>query len=73
MCLPYKSFENNVERGEIARHEQLSFSSVFSTRIEIVLLFSSNLKSSSAKYFSLKESEICRLGKSQNIGTERGS
>ena len=40
-----------------------SFSTVFSTRLEIFLLFSSNLKLSSAKSFSLEESKICRLGK----------
>ena len=39
------------------------FLTVFSTLLEDLLPFSSNLKSSSATSFSLEESEICRLGK----------
>ena len=38
------------------------FPAVFSTRLEIVLPFSSNLKLLSANSFSLEESKICRLG-----------
>ena len=37
---------------------------LFSTLLEDLLPFSSNLKLSSAKSFSLEESEICHLGKS---------
>ena len=64
-CLQYKSFENTVGKGEIARNEQfLFFPTVFSTLLEDFLPFSSNLKLLSANSFSLGESEICRLGKS---------
>ena len=63
-CLQYKSFENTVGKGEIARKEQfLLFPLVFSTRLKNFLPFSSNLKLSSANSFSSKESKICRLGK----------
>ena len=48
----YKSFENNVGKGENARDENL----------ENFMPFSSNLKLSSANFLSLEESEICRLG-----------
>ena len=41
-CLLYKSFENTVEKGEIAYNEQfLLFSSLFSTYLENLLPFSS--------------------------------
>ena len=53
-CLEYKSFENE---------QFLLFSTVFSTRLEIFLPFSSNLKLLSANSSSLEESKICRLGK----------
>ena len=36
---------------------------MFSTHLENLLPFSSKLKLSSAKSFSLEESKICRLGK----------
>ena len=39
------------------------FPTVFSTRLENLLTFSSSLKLSSANTLSLKESKICRLGK----------
>ena len=39
------------------------FLTVFSTCLEIILPFSSNLKLSSANSFNLEESKICRLGK----------
>ena len=59
----YKSFENTVGKGEIARDEQfLLFPTVFSTLLENFLPFSSNSKLSSANSFNLKESKICRLG-----------
>ena len=42
--LKHKSFENTVEKGEIARNEQfLLFPTVFSTHLENLLPFSSNL------------------------------
>ena len=40
-----------------------SFSTVFSTHLENILSLSTNLKLSSASSFTLKESNICRLGK----------
>ena len=51
-----KPFENTVGKGAIS-----PFSTVFSTRSDTFLPFSSNLKLSSANSFSLEESEICRL------------
>ena len=63
-CLQDNSFENTEGKGEIARNEQfLLFPSVFSTYLESFLPFSTNLKLSSAKSFSLDEPKICRLGK----------
>ena len=56
-----KPFENTLGKGEIARNEQFLLLSVFSTGLNNFLLFSSNLKLSSAKSFNLKESEICHL------------
>ena len=48
-CLQYKTFENTVEKGEIARNGQfLLFPKVFSTFLEDFPAFSSNLKLSSA-------------------------
>ena len=43
------------------------FPTVFSTLLENFLLFSSNSKLSSAKSFSLEESNICRLGKGYGL------
>ena len=44
MCLQYKSFENTVGKGEIARNEQfLLFPTVFSSLLENFLPFSSTL------------------------------
>ena len=56
-CLQYKSYENTVGKGEVARP------AVFSTHLESFLPFSSNLKLSSANSFSLEESKICHLEK----------
>ena len=65
MCLQYKSFENTVGKGEIARNEQfLLFPTVFSTCLEYFLPSLSNLKLSCAYSFIFEECEICRLGKS---------
>ena len=62
-CLQYKSFENTVGKGEIARNEQfLLFPQCFSTHLESFLPFFSNLKLLSAISFSMEESKICRLG-----------
>ena len=55
-CLQYKSFENTVGKGEIARN------SVFYPSGELSAIFI-DLKLSSAKYVSLEESKICRYGK----------
>ena len=64
MCQQYKSYENTVGKGEIARNEQLLHFPVFSTPLKNFLPFSSNLKLLSANSFSLEESKICCLGKS---------
>ena len=61
-CLQYKSFENTVGKGEIARNEQFLLFPVFSTLFESSLPFSSNLKLSSGNNFRLEESKICCLG-----------
>ena len=60
--LQYRSFENTVGKGKIARSKQfLLFSqSRYSTFFHH---FHSNLKFSSASSLNLKESEICGLGK----------
>ena len=55
MCLLYKSFENTVGKGEIACKEQSPLA-VFSTLLENISPFSSNLKLSSANSVSLEES-----------------
>ena len=52
-CLQYKSFENNVGKGEIANSEQYLLCPVFSTHLENLLQFS----------FNLEESKICHLEK----------
>ena len=57
-------FENTLGKGEIARNEQfLLFPTVFSTRLENLPPYSSNLKLSPVNSFSLEVSQICRLGK----------
>ena len=65
-CLQHKSFENTVGKEEIAISP---IPSLFSTCLDKFLPFSSNLKMSSANYFSLEEHEICRLGKGQPFTT----
>ena len=60
MCLQYKYFENTMGKGEIAISP---FPKVFSTQLESLLLFLSNLKLSSANSFSLEEPKICHMGK----------
>ena len=60
-CLQYKSFENTVGKGEIARNEQfLLFPLCF---LPIWGAFCYFLKLSPANFFSLEESKICHLGK----------
>ena len=59
-CLPYKSSENTVGKGERAISP---FPTVFSTRLENFLPFSSNLKLPSANFFRLEGFKICCLGK----------
>ena len=54
--------ENTAGKGEIAHYEQFVLF-VFSTRLANFQPFSSSLKLSSAKSFSLEESKICHLGK----------
>ena len=53
-----KPFENTRGKGEIAIS---TFPTVFSTRLDNFLPFSSNLKLSSANSFSSEESKICHL------------
>ena len=68
-AVQFKSFENTVGKGEIARNEQFllfsfsPFPTAFSTCLKNFLPFSSNFELSSANTFSLEESKICRLGK----------
>ena len=63
-CLLYKSFENTVGKGEIARHEQfLLFPSVFSTHLDNFLRFSPSLETSSVNSYSLEESLNLTFGK----------
>ena len=62
MCLQYKSFENTVGKGEIARDEQcLLFPQSFYTCLENFLPFFIEFKTVVCKLFSLEESKICRL------------
>ena len=61
MPLGDKPFENTVGKGEIALNEQFLLYPVFSTRLENFLVFSSNLKLSSADCFNLDQSKICRM------------
>ena len=66
MYLQYKSFENTLSKGEIARYKQISsFPTVFSffTCFVNFLPFSSNFKLSYANSFSLEEYKISYLGK----------
>ena len=62
-CLHYKSFENTVGQGKIARNEQFLLFPVFSTCLENFLPFQLNLKLSTAISFRLEESKIFCLGK----------
>ena len=61
----YKSFENTVRKGEIARNEQFHLypPTVFFNDLENSLPFSSHLKLSSANSLNSEESKICCLGK----------
>ena len=57
------SFENTEGKGEIARNEQfLLFPLCFLSILENFLPYSSNLKLSSTKSFSLEESKILSFG-----------
>ena len=56
------SFENTRGKEEIAHNKQFLFFSVFFTRWENFLPFSSYLKLLSATSLSLEESKISRLG-----------
>ena len=62
-CLQYKSFENTVGKGKIARNEQFVLFPVFSILQDKILPFLTTLQLSSAKSFSLEESKICHLRK----------
>ena len=63
-CLQYKSFENTVGKGEIARNEQfLLFPQCFLSVWITFCHFHYNLLLSSANSSSLEESKICRLEK----------
>ena len=54
-CLQYKSFTNTVGKGEIARNI------LFSTHLEKILSYSTNLKVSSANSFSLEQFKAFRM------------
>ena len=62
LLLSKKPFENIVRKGENAGNQAISpFPTVFSTRLDNFLPFSSNLKLLSANSFILEEPKICRL------------
>ena len=64
MCLQYKSFENTVRKGEIARNEQfLLFPQCFLSFWRTFFHFLSNLKLSSANSFNLEESKFLSFKK----------
>ena len=64
MCMQYKSLENTVGKGEIARNEQfLVFPQCFILPGELSAILIKFLKLSSADSFSLEMSKICRLRK----------
>ena len=67
MCLQYKSFENTVIKGDIARNEQFLLFSQSFLHVWRTLPSSSNLKLSSANSFSLEESKICHFWKGLNL------
>ena len=50
-CLSYKSFENTVGKGEIARNERFLFSTLWENFLPVLF----NLKLSSTNSFSLEE------------------
>ena len=59
-----KSFENAVGKGKMACDKQFLLFPVFTTLLKNFQLFLSNVKVlSSANFFNLEESKICRLGK----------
>ena len=62
-CLMFKSFENTVRKGEIARLAIPPFPPVFSTYMENFLPFSSHQKLSSANSVTLEDFKFCRFGK----------
>ena len=66
-CLRYKSFENVVGKGEIARNEQfLLFPQCFQLFWRTFRHVHQNFILSSATAFSLEASNICRLEKGSN-------
>ena len=58
-------FKNTAGKPEIARDEQFLIFPQRFLSCENFLPFLTNLKLSSASYFSLKGSKICRFGKDQ--------
>ena len=63
-CLQYKSFEKRCGKRRNCSWWAISpFPTVFSTRLDNFLPFSSNLELLPANSFSLEGSNICRLGK----------
>ena len=58
------SFENTVEKGEIARNEQFLLFQQFFTRFESILSLSSNFKLSSSNRFE--------LGRVLNLASAKG-
>ena len=65
-CLQYKSFENTVGKGDIARNEQfLLFPQCFQPFLQNCPPFSSDLELLSVNSFNMEVSKFCRFGKGQ--------
>ena len=58
-----QAFSKHWEKEKLLVMSNFLFPTVFSTCLENFLLFSSNLKLSSADCFNLEELKICHLGK----------
>ena len=65
-CRQYKSLENTVGKGEIARNEQFPLFPVFYKRLENFMPILSNLELSPANSFSSEVSKFCCFEKGLN-------
>ena len=63
MCLQYQSFENTLEKGEIARNEQFLLFLPCLLAFEEHSAILSKVKIVVCKPFQFEESKICHLGK----------